>query len=72
MRFGFSQKLNGLSVLVVDDNDDARELVACVLERNEANVHKADAPAAALAILSEHAPDLIVSDIGMRAKTATR
>jgi hypothetical protein len=65
MSLGFSQKLNGLSVLVVDDEADARELVACFLERNGASVHLADAPAAALAILSEHAPDIIVSDIGM-------
>jgi CheY-like chemotaxis protein len=65
MSFGFSQKLNGLSVLVVDDEADSRQLVVCVLERNGASVHQADAPAAALAILSEHAPDVIVSDIGM-------
>lgn len=65
MSFRFSEKLNGLSVLVVDDDADARELVACLLERNGASVHLADAPAAALAILTEHAPDVIVSDIGM-------
>lgn len=57
--------LQGLNVLVVDDEFDGRELVACVLEQCGATVYQADAPSAALEILAEHTPDIIISDIAM-------
>ena len=57
--------LAGLNILVVDDELDGRELVACVLEQFGATVYQADAPRAALEVLSERTPDLMISDIAM-------
>jgi CheY-like chemotaxis protein len=57
--------LNGLSILVVDDQADVRELVGFLLEANGARVHLADATAAALGVLAAHTPDVIISDIAM-------
>lgn len=60
-----SNELAGLRILVVDDEDDARELLACFLESAGATVLLAEAAAAALAVLADHTPDVMVSDIGM-------
>jgi CheY-like chemotaxis protein len=57
--------LAGASVLIVDDEDDARELLRVILEARDMNVHDAGSAAEALSLL-EHTPvDVIVSDIGM-------
>jgi signal transduction histidine kinase/ActR/RegA family two-component response regulator len=58
-------QLRGLTVLVVDDEPDARRLVKRVLEEYDANVVTAESSAAALETLVNLAPDVIVSDIGM-------
>jgi CheY-like chemotaxis protein len=60
-----SNELEGLRILVVDDEADARELLACFLESAGATVLLAEAAAAALAVLADHTPDVMVSDIGM-------
>ena len=60
-----SENLQGLNILVVDDERDGRELIACVLEQSGATVYQADAPPAALAILAQHTPDVMISDIAM-------
>jgi CheY-like chemotaxis protein len=52
-------------VLVVDDEEDARDLLRVVLESCEASVHVAANVAEALTTLDEQHVDLIVSDIGM-------
>jgi CheY-like chemotaxis protein len=57
--------LDGLSVLVVDDERDARECVAQLLRLRGAEVHQADAPLSALAFLAMHTPDVMISDIVM-------
>jgi signal transduction histidine kinase/CheY-like chemotaxis protein len=57
--------LHGLSVLVVDDEADARELIGYLLETCGATVHQAGSAAAALDVLDSTAPDIIISDIGM-------
>lgn len=57
--------LAGISVLVVDDEPDARELVRRVLAGAEADVHLASSAAEALEVLGESSPDVLVSDIGM-------
>jgi CheY-like chemotaxis protein/two-component sensor histidine kinase len=57
--------LHGLRILVVDDDDDARELLSFVLERSGAEVHAAPSVAAALSELERHTPHLVISDIGM-------
>jgi signal transduction histidine kinase len=57
--------LTGLRLLVVDDEADARELVARLLRDAGAEVETADCAAAALEALPRFRPDLLVSDIGM-------
>lgn len=58
-------ELMGLRVLVVDDEPDAREVVAAILEECGAVVRMAGSVAEALALVEEELPDLILSDIGM-------
>jgi CheY-like chemotaxis protein len=60
--------LAGRSVLVVDDEEDARELVATVLEGAGARVETARSVAETLAILERSRPDALVSDIAMPAE----
>jgi PAS domain S-box-containing protein len=58
--------LSGLRVLVVDDELDARTLIARVLEQRGAQVLTAASAAQAYEICASHAPlDVLVSDIGM-------
>jgi len=60
-----STMLEGLRVLIVDDEADTRELVQEVLVRNGAEVRASESAAAALQTLAAWHPDLLVSDIGM-------
>ncbi len=57
--------LAGLKVLVVDDEQDARELLRIMLQNCEAEVVTAASAEEALPLVEEHAPDVLVSDIGM-------
>jgi signal transduction histidine kinase/CheY-like chemotaxis protein len=57
--------LAGVHVLVVDDEDDARELLSTVLQESGAVVTVAPSVAAALAVLATTAISVVVSDIGM-------
>ena len=57
--------LDGIRVLVVDDEQDARELLQVVLEARGVVVHLAPSAAAAMLELEPFRPDVIVSDIGM-------
>ena len=54
--------------MVVDDEDDARELLRIVLESCGAEVHEAASAREALSKLQNQAIDLIISDIGMPAE----
>ena len=58
-------ELSGLTVLVVDDQSDARVLVRHVLEDCGATVLTAGSPDEALALVVARKPDVLVSDIGM-------
>jgi CheY-like chemotaxis protein/nitrogen-specific signal transduction histidine kinase len=58
-------KLSGLTVLVVDDEPDARSLLQRVLEDHEAHVITAASAEEAIAALIRDRPDVLVSDIGM-------
>ncbi len=58
-------RLEGLRVLVVDDEEDAVDLIGEVLRDAGAQVRTAASAARALELLSEIRPDVIVSDIGM-------
>jgi CheY-like chemotaxis protein len=57
--------LLGVDVLVVDDEVDARELVAAVLARCGAQVRTASSVEDALRQLTERRPDVLLSDIGL-------
>ena len=57
--------LHGLTVLVVDDQEDARELMRVVLGRCGATVVAAESTAAALEALDRCRPDVILSDLEM-------
>jgi PAS domain S-box-containing protein len=58
-------RLDGLTVLVVDDQPDARELVSLVLRQRGARTHTAESVAEALDILSGAAIDVLVSDLAL-------
>lgn len=58
-------RLDGLRVLVVDDEADARRLLVRVLEDVGATVTVAGSAAEALEALAESRPEVLVSDIGM-------
>ncbi|PSF35438.1 PAS sensor protein [Aphanothece hegewaldii CCALA 016] len=57
--------LDGLQVLVVDDEADAREFITAVLESQGINVTTADSTVEALDLLEHFRPDVLVSDIRM-------
>ncbi|KYF79426.1 two-component hybrid sensor and regulator, partial [Sorangium cellulosum] len=57
--------LSGLHVLLVEDEPDAREMVAFVLEETGARVTLAGSMGEAMAVLERQRPDVLVSDIGM-------
>jgi PAS domain S-box-containing protein len=57
--------LEGLTVLVVDDEADTRELIGEVLKECGSEVITTRSVAEALAALEEHRPDILISDLGM-------
>ena len=61
---GFAD-LTGVSVLVVEDNDDSRKLLQTILMRSGAVVEVAESAATALRILAGEWPDIVISDIEM-------
>ncbi|MBW3497132.1 ATP-binding protein [Janthinobacterium sp. NKUCC08_JDC] len=60
-----SHDLRGVTVLLVDDEADARELTARILRDSHADVHGAGSVAQALQLLEQVHPHVLVSDIGM-------
>lgn len=57
--------LRGLQILIVDDDRDARDLVAAFLQPTGGTVLTAETGEQALALVSMQRPDVIVSDIAM-------
>ncbi len=57
--------LSGVKVLVVDDEEDARELIRQILVDHEASVVVAASAKEARQVLETQRPDVILSDIGM-------
>lgn len=58
-------QLKGITLLVVDDDDDARELIAEALVDMGAHVDRARSAEEALAKLQDAPPHVVISDIGM-------
>jgi signal transduction histidine kinase/DNA-binding response OmpR family regulator len=61
----FSELLDGLRILVVDDEADSRDLVTAILTRCGGEVKCCESAAEALKTFRDWKPDLLVSDIGM-------
>jgi CheY-like chemotaxis protein/anti-sigma regulatory factor (Ser/Thr protein kinase) len=57
--------LEGLKVLVVDDEADTRELICEVLKECGAEVITSPSVADALIALEQHKPNILISDLGM-------
>jgi signal transduction histidine kinase/DNA-binding response OmpR family regulator len=57
--------LSGLKILVVDDDSDARALIAAILIGSGCEVRAVDSATEALSAFGVWDPDLLVSDIGM-------
>lgn len=60
-----AQALDGLRVLLVDDEADARQLIGAVIARTGAEVKACESPDEALQVLAEWRPDVLMSDIAM-------
>ncbi len=58
-------KLNGLRVLIVDDEADARQIISTVIAQTGAEVKTCESAHEALQTLEEWRPDVLMSDIGM-------
>lgn len=59
------RELDRIVILLVEDDDDARELMDTALAQRGALVHVAESVDAALRVLESVTPDIIVSDIAM-------
>jgi PAS domain S-box-containing protein len=57
--------LQGLDVLLVEDDEDARVLIEMMLGRAGATVRSAGSSAQGLSLFHDQRPDVLVSDIGM-------
>ena len=60
-----AKALNGLRILLVEDEPDARELLAILLQGSGATVEAVDSATSALQRLPLFIPDVLVSDIGL-------
>ncbi len=60
-----ASSLIGLRILVVDDDRDNRELIAFILEQQQAQVTMAESAAIAFDIVTQSDVDILVSDVGM-------
>lgn len=61
----FGRRLDGLTVLFVDDQEEARDLVRELLEHSGATVITVDSARAVMETLKATIPDVFVSDIGL-------
>jgi CheY-like chemotaxis protein len=58
-------RLNGVHVLLVEDDDDSRKLLGTMLKRYGARVTSTKSAAEALRVFEGELPDVLISDIGM-------
>lgn len=59
------QRLDGVSVLLVEDDADGRQVLTVILELAGAKVNAVGSVRGALAALADLRPDVLVSDVGM-------
>jgi CheY-like chemotaxis protein/anti-sigma regulatory factor (Ser/Thr protein kinase) len=64
-RVSYVRVLQGLRIVVIDDDEDAREVIADVLREAGATVETATNAADGLALLERDPPHILISDIGM-------
>ena len=64
-RLESSSALNGLRVLVVDDEADARQIISTMIERTGAEVKTCESAREGLQMLQQWHPDVLMSDIAM-------
>ncbi|MGM9498563.1 ATP-binding protein [Desertifilum tharense IPPAS B-1220] len=60
-----SLNLNGVQILIVDDETDTRDFITFALEQAGATVTAVSSASEAIAALSHSQPNILVSDIGM-------
>ena len=60
-----SKTLAGVYILLVEDDDDSRNLLGLILKRYGAEVNAASSSAEALKSFARKYPDIVISDIGM-------
>jgi len=58
-------RLSNVSILVVEDDEDARDLLVTVLTQQGAKVSQAGTASEALALVGQSVPDVVLSDIGL-------
>jgi PAS domain S-box-containing protein len=63
--FDYPREINGLRVLLVDDDASTLEMLTAVLNHGGAEVRHSTSAADALELLQEWKPDLLLSDIAM-------
>ncbi len=57
--------LQGIQILLVDNDEDSRYFISFVLEENGAIVTSVSSALEAIQVLSRYQPDILISDIGM-------
>lgn len=63
-----SSSLNGLSIVIVDDDHEARDILSMILRDRGANVMSAGGYDEGLSFIQQARPHVLVSDIGMPGK----
>jgi PAS domain S-box-containing protein len=58
-------RLDGVHVLLVEDDDDSRKLIGTMLKRHGARVTSTKSAEEALRVFEDELPDVMISDIGM-------
>ena len=60
-----AERLRGLSIVLVDDDDEGRRLICALLSRAGATVRDVDAAGLVSALIKSERPDLVVTDLAM-------
>jgi PAS domain S-box-containing protein len=63
--FMHRDRLRGIEIVLIDDEQESRKMVSAVLRAAGANLAAFDSAAAALEAIDEHRPDIVLTDIAM-------